>query len=124
MEATTIPILEGALETLSSPFHWTKRASVRDKDGLELDAPWDEDGVCFCLHGALMRHAHYHRFDTGRLFYATEPLNLVDAMIDKLYGEKHGPQTIANFNDFHMTDHEDVLSVLRETIHAAKAAIR
>jgi hypothetical protein len=54
MTKTVLEVLEGALEILRDPKRWTKGSYARNTNGNSV-RPHDDDAVCFCSSGALMK---------------------------------------------------------------------
>lgn len=93
----TLRILKAARELLSDPERWTRGAQARDRCGRPID-PRGPTAVCFCALGAIWKCGG-SMAETSALF---------DQVIT---GE-----SIADWNDWPLTTHADVLAAFDRAI--------
>lgn len=113
-----LPLVDGSLELLKNPDHWSKGFYAFDEKG-ETQSPTAPEAVCWCLMGAICKASSKQKLSNR------QPVDGLIAFLEKfvegdrraiIEGEDFEEDTysLARFNDHPTTKHEDVLNLLKK----------
>ena len=89
---TAVEILQGAASTISKPDKWARGWYALNEDGDHVD-PADEDAICWCILGAMLKVADLPTATVGAKLVWHDPQSLEfkkarDALKDVLMGDR------------------------------------
>lgn len=131
METRKVPaseqILQGALELIRDPKHWSKRSFAKDKDGVSVST-YDDSACSFCAIGALTVSARKWLKEKGGLkncdnegrFAHCTAIDYLIKSIESFKIQKNPRQhnlRISEVND--RSTHEEILSYFNKAIELA-----
>lgn len=109
MGKTNKQILMEARELISRPKRWGQGYYAQNTSG-EMVGPLDEDAVCFCGHGALLKVLNESPLSAGNEFYQCA------GILKKFTPTTERSSYFPYFNDAIETTHEEVLAVFDKAI--------